>query len=83
MVIAGGPASRRRIILVRMLQHNRSEQKYNSSTILKNEAPTNSPSNPPQLAAKSIGPYNSDRVNVINSFSLKDRWNGVGKYLKF
>lgn len=50
----------------RRLQHNRSEKKYNNSTILKNDAPIKSPSKPPQLARKSVGPYNSERFDVMN-----------------
>lgn len=50
--------------------------------MLKNEAPIKSPKRPPQLATKSVTPYSSERVKVINSFSLKNISNLVGINLK-
>lgn len=41
------------------------------STILRMETPMKRPRRPPQLARKSVWPYNSDRLDVMNWVSLK------------
>lgn len=46
-------------------------RKYNISATLSIENPMKRPRRPPQFARKSVCPYSSERLDVINCASLK------------
>jgi hypothetical protein len=49
-------------------------RKYRISARLKNENPKKRLNIPPQLAKKSVTPYNSDLLDIVKSASLKNNF---------